>query len=64
MLEFRSIKMFLLKYIPQIGHKFFLISRIKKAVPCTYVINDLNGEEIVGTFMKKNCKRLMKKNLE
>ena len=28
------------------------------------VINDLNGEEISGSFMKKNCKGLMKKNLE
>ena len=27
-------------------------------------INDLNGEEIVGTFYKKNCKRSIKKNLE
>ena len=28
------------------------------------VINDLNGEEIIGTFLKKNYKRLINKNLE
>ena len=36
--------------------------------PTTYVINDLNGEEIIGKrtyeFMKKNYRRLIKKNLE
>ena len=36
-----------------------LIKEIKNTVPWTYVINDLNGEEIVGTlyereFQKKN----------
>ena len=36
----------------------------KNTVPWTYLISDLNGEEIVGSFMKKNCKRLIKKNLE
>ena len=29
-----------------------------------YVINDLNGEEIIGTFMKNNRKKQIKKNLE
>ena len=29
-----------------------------------HVINDLNGEEIIGTFMKKNRKKQIKKNLE
>ena len=27
-----------------------LISKIKNTVPWTYVINDLNGEEIIGSF--------------
>ena len=42
----------------------FVNSRIKNIVPWTYVINDLKGEEIVGTFYEKNCKRLTKNNLE
>ena len=28
----------------------FVISTIKNTVPLTYIINDLNAEEIVGTF--------------
>ena len=32
----------------------FVISKIKDIVPWTYVINDLNGEEIIGTFYEKD----------
>ena len=35
----------------------FLIKKIKDTVSWTYVIRDLNGEKIVGKFMKKNCKK-------
>ena len=31
----------------------FMIKKIKNTVPWTYVINDLNGEEIIGTFYEK-----------
>ena len=32
-----------------------VIKKVKNTVPWTYVINDLNGEEIMGTFyVKKN----------
>ena len=30
-----------------------VISKIKNTVPWTYVVNDLNGEEIIGTFYEK-----------
>ena len=48
-----NIKTFLLKDILQIDQrKFQLLAKLKKkAVPWTYVINDLNGEEIFGTFL-------------
>ena len=29
-----------------------------------YVVTDLNGEEINGSLIKKDCKKLVKKNLE
>ena len=51
-------------YTPNWSKRVFVIGTIKNTVPRTYVINDLNGEEIIGSFMKKNCKRLIKKNLE
>ena len=31
----------------------FVVSKIKNAVPWTYVISDFNGDEIVGTFYEK-----------
>ena len=30
-----------------------MITKVKNTVPCTYVISDLNGEEIVATFCEK-----------
>ena len=44
----------MLKDTCQIGlKKVFIISKIKNTVPWTYIINDLNGEEIIGTFYEK-----------
>ena len=51
-------------YTPNWSKEIFVISKTRNKVPWTYVINDLNGEEITGGFMKKNCKRLIKKDLE
>ena len=41
--------------------KVFVIKKVKNTVPWTYVINDLNGEEIIGTFYENE---LQKKNQE
>ena len=49
-------------YTPNWSEEVFVIKKVKNTVPWTYVINDLNGEEIIGTFMKKNYKRLINKN--
>ena len=35
------------------SEELFLIEKVKNTVPWTYVINDLNGEEIIGTFYEK-----------
>ena len=51
-------------YTPNCSEEGFVISKVKNTVPWTYVINNLNGEEITGSFMKQNCKRQIKKNLE
>ena len=34
---------------------------MKNTVPWTYVINDLNGEEIIGTFYEKELQKTNKK---
>ena len=40
-------------YILNWTKEMFVIKRVKNTVPWTYVISDLNGEEIVGTFYEK-----------
>ena len=40
-------------YTPNWLEEVFVISKIKNTVPWTYVISDLNGENIVGTFYEK-----------
>ena len=35
---------------PNCSEEVFVIKEIKNTVPWTYVINDLNGEKIIGTF--------------
>ena len=40
-------------YMPNWSEEIFIIKKIKNTVPWTYVINDLNGEKITGTFHEK-----------
>ena len=42
--------------------KFLWLKKVKNTVPLTYVISDLKGKEIVGTFYEKECK--IKNSLE
>ena len=50
--------------MPNWSEEVFVIQKVKNAIPRTYVINELNAEEIIGTFYEKNCKRQAKKNSE
>ena len=43
-------KIFAKRYTPNWSEEVFLIKKVKNTVPCTYAINDLNGEGIMGTF--------------
>ena len=36
----------------------FGIKKVKNTVPWTYVIDDLNGEEITGTFYEKELQKI------
>ena len=40
-------------YTPNWSEEVFVIKKAKNTIPWTYVINDLNGEEIIGTFYEK-----------
>ena len=46
------------------SEEVFVVSKIKNTVPWTYVINDLNGEEIVGTFFKKELQKTNEKEFK
>ena len=35
-----------------------MIKEIKNTVPWTYVINDLNAEEMIGTFYEKELQKI------
>ena len=48
----------LLQDIIQIGlKKFFVIKEVKNTVQWTYIINDFNGEKIIGTFYVKEVQK-------
>ena len=42
---------------PNWSEEIFVIKGIENTVPQTYVINDLNDEEIVGTFYEKELRK-------
>ena len=48
-------------YTANWSEEIFVISKIKNTFPWTYVINDLNGEEIVGTFYEKELQKTNEK---
>ena len=42
---------------PNWSEEVFVIKKVKNTIPWTYVINDLNGEEIIGTFYEKELQK-------
>ena len=44
-------------YTPSWSEEIFVIKKIKNTVPWTYVINDLNDEEIIGTLYEKELQK-------
>ena len=53
--------MFLQKVTTNWSEEAFMIKRVKNTVPWTYVINDLNEEEIVGTFYENELEKTNQK---
>ena len=48
-------------YTPDWPEEGFVIKKVKKTVPWTYVLNDLKGEEITGTFYEKKLQKTNQK---
>ena len=44
-------------YMPNWSEQVFVVKKVKNTVPWTYVINDLNGEEITGTIYEKELQK-------
>ena len=54
--ELLTIRIFLVMFTLKIGQKkIFIIDSAVKTNSWTNKIEDLNGENIIGIFMKKNC---------
>ena len=51
-------------YTPNWSDEIFIVKKIKNAVSRTYIISDLNGEEIVGSFYEKELQRTNQKEFK
>ena len=58
MLEFQNIKSFFAKgNTPNWSEEVFAVSKINNAVPWIYVVSDLNGKLITGSFYEKELQK-------
>ena len=48
-------------YPPNWSEEVFVIKKVKNTVSWTYIINDLHGEEIIGTFYEKELQKTNQK---
>ena len=44
-------------YTPNLSEKIFMVKKVKNTVPWTYIISELNREEIVGTFYENELSK-------
>ena len=58
MLEYQNTKKNFAKgYTPNCSEEVFVIKELKNAFPRTYLISDLNVEELIGTFYEKELQK-------
>ena len=48
-------------YTPNWSEEVFIIKKVKNTVPWIYIINDLNSEEITGSFYEKELQNTNQK---
>ena len=44
-------------YTPNWSEEVFVVNKVRDAVPWTYIINDLNGEKIMGSFYERKLQK-------
>ena len=57
--KFKNV--FAKEYTPNWSEEIFVVKKIKNTVTWTYIISDLNGEEIVGSFYEKGLQKTNQK---
>ena len=57
--KFKNV--FAKRYTPNWSEEIFIIKKIKNTVSWTYVVRDLNGEEIVRSFFEKELQKTNQK---
>ena len=50
-------------YTPNWSEEIFVVNKVQNTVPSTYLINNLNGEEIKGSFYEKELQKTDEKEL-
>ena len=58
---FKYKNIFAKGYTPNWSAEVFVIKKVKNTVPWTYIINDLNSEEFIGTFYEKELQKTKQK---
>ena len=58
---FKYKNIFAKGYMPNWSEEVFISGEIKNTAPWTYLINDLNGEEIIGTIYEKELQKTNQK---
>ena len=48
-------------YIPSLSEEIFVIKKVKNTETRTYLTEDMNGEEIIGTFYQKELQKKYKR---
>ena len=59
--KYKNVFFFAKAYKPNWSEKIFIMKKIKNTIPWTYVISNLNGEEIIGSFYEKELQKTNQK---
>ena len=57
----KNTNIFAKGYSPNWSEEVFVVNKVQNTVPWTYLINDLNGEEIKGGFYDKELQKTNQK---
>ena len=51
-------------YLPNWSEELYVVDKVQKTTPVTYVVKDLLGETIKGSFYTEELQKAVKKSLE